>query len=198
MNKTLLAVSGAAIAIVVVFVGHRAVRSKAAANTWSIPAREIAEEEIKQDGDVMRSRFVTFFEKPLWRVEALVWDLENLQHTVPEFKVSRLLRADVDKVKRMEIGMQGHDLPLLMYEMEFVIDRDAHRVTFKTLRSDLQDIDGEYELDPSPDGSKTRLVYTTVARAKVPLPISPALAETMARETFIHMVQAIKKSFGPE
>ncbi len=196
MNKTLLAIIGGAVVIVVGFVGYKAMSLKSEAAKWSGPMREIAEEEIVHEGTTTKSRFVTVIDAPIARVEALVWDVENLSHTVSNFKVSRLIEGDANK-KKMEIAIQALTLPTLSYEMEFVIDRDAHRVTFKTVKSQAQDIDGEYQLQPSPDGSKTRMEYKTVARDKVAVPFPQSVLDGAARETFVNTVRAIQKMVKP-
>lgn len=196
MNKTLLAMIGGAVVVVVGFVGYKAMRLKSEAAKWSGPQREIAEEAIVHDGSVTTSRFVTIIDAPIARVEAIVWNVEGLQQMVPNFKLSKLLESEPNR-KKVEIAIQALTLPTLFYEMEFVIDRDAHRVTFKTVKSQAQDIEGEYQLQASPDGSKTRLEYKTVARDKVAVPFPQSVLDGAARETFVNTARAIQKMVKP-
>jgi hypothetical protein len=111
---------------------------------------------------------------------------------VPNFKVSRLIEEQGDK-KRVELGIQALNLPLLRYEMEFTRYPQEHRVTFRTLKSQAQEIEGEYRLEASPDGTKTRVTYISTAREKVPLPFPRAVLDSAGREVFANTVRGMEK-----
>ncbi len=168
------------------------VRLRWEAAKWSGPVREIQEEKIEHEDGVTRSRFVAILPAPVDRVEEVVWQVERLQEVVPNFKISRLLEAQGAR-KRLEIGIQALNLPLLRYEMEFTRHPGEHRVTFRTIKSQAQEIEGEYRLEPSPDGTKTRVIYSTVAREKVALPFPRSVLDSAGRETFVNTVRGIEK-----
>lgn len=191
MRKALLAVAAIGAFVVVVLVVYQ-VRLRREAAKWSGPLREIVEEKIEHEDGVTRSRFVTVLPAPVQQVEEVVWQIEKLQEVVPNFKIARLIEAQ-GNTKRVELGIQALNLPLLRYEMEFIRYPQEHRVTFRTLKSQAQDIEGEYRLEPSPDGTKTRVVYTTTAREKVALPFPRSVLDSAGRETFVNTVRGIEK-----
>lgn len=167
-------------------------RLRREAQRWQGPVREIVEETIEHDDGTTRSRFVAMLPAPVNEVQAVVWQVERLQEVVPNFKISRLIEAR-GNTKRVELGIQALSLPLLRYEMEFTLHPDEHRVTFRTLKSQAQEIEGEYKLEASPDGKKTRVVYTTVAKEKVAVPFPRAVLDSAGRETFVNTVRGIEK-----
>ncbi len=192
MNRKILALIAVVLAGAVgVFVAYE-YRLRREAARWEGPLREIIEEKIEHEDGVTRSRFVAILPAPVEQVQTVVWQVEKLQDVVPNFKISRLLEAH-GNTKRVELGVQALSLPLLRYEMEFTLYPEEHRVTFRTLKSQAQDIEGEYRLEPSPDGKKTRVTYTTVAKDKVAVPFPRAVLDSAGRETFVNTVRGIEK-----
>jgi len=192
LNRKILALIAVVLAGAVgVFVAYQ-YRLRREAARWEGPLREIVEEKIEHEDGVTRSRFVAILPAPVEEVQTVVWQVEKLQDVVPNFKISRLLEAH-GNTKRVELGIQALSLPLLRYEMEFTLHPEEHRVTFRTLKSQAQDIEGEYRLEPSPDGKKTRVTYTTVAKEKVAVPFPRAVLDSAGRETFVNTVRGIEK-----
>jgi len=192
MNKSVLAGIGAVAALAVAFVGYKAWSVRSEAAKWSGPMKEIVEEKIEHDQTVTKSRFVSIIDAPVDKVLAIMWNVENLQQMVPNFKLSRLIEAN-GNTKRLEISIQALTLPTLNYEMEFTLHPQEHMVTFKTLKSQAQDIEGEYKLEGSPDGTKTRLEYTTVAKDKIAVPFPQSVLDSAGRETYVNTVRGIEK-----
>ncbi len=195
MNKAVIG-GIAAVAIVGGFIGYKVLSLRAEAAKWSGPMQEIAEETITHDGSVSTARFVSIIDAPIDKVQKVMWDVENLQNIEPtnkNFKLSKLLEAKGD-TKLLEINIQALTLPTLAYTMEFTLHPEEHRVTFKTIKSQAQDITGEYQLQPSPDGVKTRLIYTTAAKDKVAVPFPQSVLDGAGRETFVNTVRGIQKT----
>src|SRR5262249_48072890 len=142
---------------------------KSEAAKWSGPMQEIAEENVTHDDNVTRARFVSIIDAPVDTVEKAIWSVEDSQRMVENIKLSKLLESK-GNTKVVEINLLALNLPLQAYTMEWTLFPDEHRITFKTVKSVAQDIDGEYKLEPSPDGAKTRLVYTATAKDKIAVP----------------------------
>jgi ribosome-associated toxin RatA of RatAB toxin-antitoxin module len=192
MKRTYWVLAGGVLAVAVVAVAAYQYRLHRQAQQWQGPLREILEEKIEHDNGTTRTRFVAILPAPAETVQRLLWQVERLQEFVPNFKISRLIEASGNS-KRVEIGIQALSLPLLRYEMEFTLHPEEHRVTFRTLKSQAQEIEGEYRLEPSPDGTKTRVVYTTTAREKVAVPFPRSVLDSAGRETFVNTVRGIER-----
>lgn len=191
MRKTLVVVAAVGAVLVCGAVVYQLWLQREAAK-WSGPLREILEEKIEHDDGVTRSRFVALLPAAVEQVEEVVWGVEKLPQLVPNFKVARVIEEQ-GNTKRVELGIQALNLPMLRYEMEFTRYPQEHRVSFRTLKSQAQEIEGEYRLEPSPDGTKTRVVYTTTAREKVALPFPRSVLDSAGRETFVNTVRGIEK-----
>jgi hypothetical protein len=193
MNKTVLGVIGVVAVCAVGYVGYRYAALRSEAAKWSGPMKEVVEEQITRDGSVTTSRFVSMIDAPLAKVQTVVWQVENLEQMVPNFKISKLIEAN-GNTKRVEIGIQALTLPLLNYEMEFTNYPSEQRVSFKTLKSQAQDIVGEYKLEASPDGTKTRITYLTTATDKISVPFPQSVLDSAGRETFVNTMRGIQKA----
>jgi hypothetical protein len=62
----------------------------------------------------------------------------------------------------------------------------------------VSDISGEYHFIPSPDGTKTLLIYTGTSRNKVNMPIPFAFQKNALRETFTSTVRALKRGLATQ
>lgn len=191
MNKAVIG-GIAVVAVVGGFIGYEALSLRSESAKWSGPMKEIAEETITHENSVTKSRFVSIIDAPIDKVQTVMWDVENLQTMVSNFKLSKLIEAK-GNTKLMEINIQALTLPTLAYTMEFTLYPAEHRVTFKTVKSQAQDIQGEYQLEPSPDGTKTRLVYLTTAKDKVAVPFPQSVLDSAGRETFVNTVRGLQK-----
>jgi len=194
MNKAVMG-GIAAVAVVGGFIGYKVLSLQSEAAKWSGPMKEVAEESIVHESNVTTSRFVSIIDAPIDKVQTVMWDVENLQNIEPtkqNFKLSKLLEAK-DNTKLLEINIQALTLPTLAYTMEFTLHPAEHRVTFKTIKSQAQDIEGQYQLEPSPDGTKTRLIYSTTARDKVAVPFPQSVLDSAGREAFVNTVRGLQK-----
>lgn len=193
MNKTVIGIIAVVAVAVVGFVGYKIMSVRSEAAKWSGPMKEIAEEEITHDGSVTKARFVSMLDGPLDKVQKAIWAVEDSQQTVENIKLSKLLESK-GNTKLVEINLQSLNLPLQNFTMEWTLYPDQHRITFKTVKSQAQDIEGEYNLEASPDGSKTRLVYTTTSKDKIAVPFPQSVLDSANRETYVNTVRGLQKS----
>lgn len=156
-------------------------------------AKEIVEESLTSEGVTRTARFVSVIDGSPEKVLQAIWDVENSSSVVENIKLSELVQAEGNR-KVVKMQLQALTLPLQHYTMQFDLDRAAQRVTFKTIESQAQDIEGFYQLEGSPDGTKTRLVYESKARAKVAVPFPESVLEGATRETFVNTVRGVNKS----
>ena len=194
MNKK--AVFGAVGVVVIAalgFVGYKVASLRAEAAKWAGPMKEIVEETVTHDNNVTRARYVSLIDAPLAKVQQAIWNVENSQQTVANIKLSKLLE-EKGNTKLVEINLQALNLPLQNYTMEFTLHPEEHSVTFKTVKSQAQDIEGEYKFEASPDGARTRLVYTSTSKDKIAVPFPQSVLDSANRETYVNTVRGIEKS----
>ena len=183
---------GVVVVVVLAYAGYQVVRLRGEAAKWSGPMKEIVEEQVTHDNNVTRARFVSRIDAPLDKVQQAVWDVEHSDQMVANIKLSKLLESKGD-TKLLEMNLQALNLPLQNYTMEFTLHPEEHRVTFKTIKSQAQDIDGEYKLEASPDGTKTQLTYTSTARDKIAVPFPQSVLDSSNRETYVNTIRGIEK-----
>ncbi|MFN8625505.1 MAG: hypothetical protein U0587_05920 [Candidatus Binatia bacterium] len=187
-------VAGTAVALALVAFGvYKALRVRSEATKWSGPVKEIVEEQVTHEDTVTRSRFVSLVDAPLAAVQQSIWNVENSQGIVENIKLSKLLEHS-GNTKLVEIHLQSLNLPLQNFVMLWTLYPDEHRVAFKTVKSQVQDIEAEYQLQASPDGTKTRIVYTTVAKDKIAVPFPQSVMDSATRETYVNTVRGIENS----
>jgi len=193
MNKNIIAGIAAVAVLVVAFVGYKALRLRSEVAKWSGPMQEIAEEKIEHDGGVTHTRFASVIDAPVATVQKLVWDVENSQQMVENIKLSKLLDSK-GNTKLVEMNLLALNLPLQAYTMEFTLHPEEHRITFKTVKSQAQDIEGEYDFEASPDGKKTRLTWISTSKDKIAVPFPQSVLEGAERETYVNTIRGIQKA----
>jgi hypothetical protein len=85
---------------------------------------------------------------------------------------------------------------LQQFKMRLTFDDANKTVTLETLQSTLADIEGSYQIEPSPDGTKTLYIYKATQTDKIALPISTDVQRSALKESFVNQVKAIKKQIG--
>lgn len=185
---------GGIVAVVVLVIGGYYVNLQREAAKWK-EAKEIVEEEFDRSNNLSNTRFVSVVDGPIDKVEAALWNVENSADTVDNIRYSKLVKQDANK-KVVEIHLQALNLPLQRYTMEFTRHPDRHRIDFVTVESQLQHLEGYYQLEASPDGKKTRVEYHSAARDKVAVPFPSSVLEGANRETFVNTIRGVKKSIG--
>jgi hypothetical protein len=192
MSRMLL-VAAAVLVLGVVAIGvFKAIRVRREAAKWSGPIKEIVDEQVTHEDTVTHSRFVSLVDAPVAAVQEALWDVEHSQGAVANIKLSKLLDSK-GNTKLVEIHLQSLNLPLQDFVMLWTLYPEEHRITFKTVKSQVQDIEAEYRLQASPDGTKTRIVYTAVAKDKIAVPFPQAVMDSASRETYVNTVRGIEK-----
>ncbi len=191
--KVIGAIGGAVVLVVMGFLGYRYMQLQAEAKKWAGPHKEILAEKATNDGAVTTTHFVSIIDAPLAAVEKELSEPERSQETVENITLSKLLKAEGNK-KLVEMNLRALNLPLQFYTMEFTMYPDQHRITFKTVESQAQDIEGEYKLEASPDGKRTRIEYTSKSRDKIALPFPQSVVDSANRETFVNTIRGVKKA----
>ena len=194
MNKK--AVFGGIGVVAVLVIGllvYKAMGLRSEAAKWSGPIKEIVEEDVKHDGSVTRAHYVSIIDAPVDAVQKVIWDVEASPKIVENIKMAKVLE-DKGNVRIVEINLQALTLPLQNFTMEWTLYPEEHRITFKTTKSQAQDIEAEYKLEPSPDGARTRLTYTTTAKDKINVPFPQSVLDSATRETYVNTVRGIQKS----
>ena len=190
--KTIGAIVGVVVLAVVGFVGYKYMELQAEAKKWAGPHKEIVEESVSKDGAVTTSHFVSLIDAPLAAVQNVLWTPERGQEMIENITLSKLLKSD-GNTKLIEMNVRALNLPLQFYTMQFTLDADKHRINFKTVESQAQDIEGEYRLEASPDGKSTRIDYTSKTRDKIALPFPQSVVDSANREIFVNTMRGVKK-----
>lgn len=193
MNKKIVGAIAVVVLGVVAFAVYKVISVRSEAAKWAGPMKEIVDEKVTHEDNVTRTQFVSLIGGPVAAVQKAIWDVENSQQTVENIKMSKLLESK-DNTKLVEINLQSLNLPLQNLTMEWTLYPDEHRITFKTVKSQAQDIQGEYKLESSPDGTRTRLTYTTVSKDKIAVPFPQSVLDSANRETYVNTVRGIEKS----
>lgn len=194
-SKAVAGIIGALVVVVGGFFAYRYVsRLQEQTAKWAGPVKEIVDEEssITRDGDVTKIYLVSRIDVPIDKVQAAMWGVERSQESVENVRLSKLIKEE-GKRKEVQIQVQLLSLPLQEFTMEFLLDEAQHRMTFKTLQASTTDLEGSYQLEASPDGKQTRLVYDTRAKPRVPLPVPQSVQDSAQREFFVNTVRGIKK-----
>lgn len=194
MNKKIVGgFIGLIILAVAAFAAYKVVSVRQEAAKWAGPMKEIVDESASHEGNVTHTRFVSLINGPVAAVQKAIWDVENSQNTVENIKMSKLIESK-GNTKLVEINLQSLNLPLQNLTMEWTLYPDQHRITFKTVKSQAQDIEGEYRLESSPDGTRTRLTYTSVSKDKIAVPFPQSVLDSANRETYVNTVRGVEKA----
>jgi hypothetical protein len=192
-KKAILGILGAVVVIVVGFFGYKYLQLRAEARKWAGPHKEIISEKVTKDGQVTTTEYVSIVDAPLAAVQKILWEPEDSQKMVENITLSKLIKAE-DDTKVVEMNLRALSLPLQYYTMEFTLHPKEHRISFKTVQSQVQDIQGEYILEASPNGKKTQVTYTSKSRDKIVLPFPESVVESANREIFVNTMRGLEKS----
>jgi hypothetical protein len=122
-----------------------------------------------------------------------LWQVENGAEMVENINRSELISSE-GNTKVVQLDLRALSLPLQRITMKFTLDPQAHRISFDTVESQTQLLTGSYQLEASPDGKRTRIVYDTQARQKRALPFPQSVLDSANRETFVNTIRGAKKS----
>ncbi|MGD9763936.1 MAG: hypothetical protein AB7V27_09505 [Candidatus Binatia bacterium] len=183
-----------ALAIGVVVVGAAVlywVELRQQAALWR-DAKEVTDAHFDKDGGVATMRYEGIIDGPLEKVQDAVWAVERGDEYVANVKKAELLSQD-GNTKTVLLQVQALNLPLQQYTMLFTLDTARHRVDFKTTKAQAADLEGSYQLERSPDGLRTKIVYQATSTDKIAVPFPAAVIESANRETFVNTVRGINK-----
>ena len=169
-------------------------RAQRAATKWEGPVEEITFEKLEKDGKVFDIELHSRIDAPVDAVWAAVKSPEKLAENSTQYKKSELVSAEGNK-KVLDLNVLALD-NMQQFKIELTFDDATKTATLKTLESTLADIQGTYELVPSPDGQKTLYIYKAKQTDKVALPISVDVQRSALKESFVNQVRAIKKQVG--
>jgi ribosome-associated toxin RatA of RatAB toxin-antitoxin module len=192
MSKNIVYGIVAVVVVVGGFVAFKAIQLQREAAKWE-NVKEIVEESFERSDDLSKTRFVAVVAAPVDKVREALWDVEDSAQMVENIKHSKMVKQEANK-KQVEIHLQALNLPLQQYVMEFTLHADENRITFVTVESSLQHLEGSYQLEPSPDGTKTRVEYHSTAKDKVRVPFPSSVLESANKETFVNTIRGVNKA----
>ncbi len=169
-------------------------RAQKAATKWEGPVEEIVFEKLDKDGKVFDIELHSRIDAPVDTVWAAMKQPEKLAVNSEQYKKSALL-SESGNTKQLDLHVLALD-NLQQFKIELTFDDASKTITLKTLESTLADIQGTYEIVPSPDGLKTLYIYKAKQTDKVALPISVDVQRSALKESFVNQVRAIKKQIG--
>jgi uncharacterized protein YndB with AHSA1/START domain len=180
--------------VVLLFFGVQFYRLWSAARYWEGPVPEILSEKLEKNADTMEVEFTSRIDAPVGTVFQAFTEPERTQELSDLARYSKLLRQEGNrKVVEFEMVVLGQPQRFIL---EFTFLPEEKRVTIKTVESQLSDLSGEYRFTPSPDGTKTLLTYSGIAKDKVKMSIPLALQKSAMRETYVSTVRALKKGLA--
>jgi uncharacterized protein YndB with AHSA1/START domain len=181
----------AVIALGLIVFGVQYYRVRSAALQWEKPVADILSEKLEKDAGTMTIEFTSRIDAPVEPVFRAFTEPERTQEFSDTVRYSKLLRSEGNqKLVEFEMIVLGQPQRLAI---EFTFVPDEQRVRLKTIESQFSDLSGEYQLSPSPDGTKTLLTYTGTAKDKVKVPVPLAFQKSALRETFVSTIRALKK-----
>ena len=170
------------------------VKANRAAVKWEGPVKEITFAKLDKDGAVFDIELHSRIDAPVDKVWAAMKQPERLADNSEQYKLSRLLKEE-GNTKQIEIHMLALDnMQILILEMSY--DDAAKKMTMKTIASSMVDMEGSYQLTPSPDGTKTLYVHKATQTDKIQIPISTDVQRSAIKETFVNQINAIKTQLG--
>jgi len=169
-------------------------RAQKAAKVWEGDVEEITYAKLDKDGKVFDIEMHSRIDAPVDEVWDALKQPELLADNSDQYKLSKLLKED-GNAKELELHVLALG-NLQQFTVRLTFDDASKSVKIETLKSSLADIAGSYELEASPDGTKTLYVYKAIQTDKVALPISTDVQRSALKESFVSQINAIKKQLG--
>ena len=186
----------ALIGVGLVFLGWRYYQLREAAQVWEGPVAEILSEKLEKQADTMTIEFTSRIDAPPATVFRAFTEPERSAEFSNIVRYAKLRQSEGNrKVVEFEMVILGQPQ---QFTLEFTFLLEENRVVVKTVENQFSDLNGEYRLTPSPDGTKTLLTYSGTAQDKAKLPIPLALQKSALRETFVSTIQALKKGLAAQ
>jgi uncharacterized membrane protein len=164
-----------------------------AAVKWEGQVPEILSEKIEKEGDTATIELTSRIDAPVADVFAAFRRPERTPELVEEIKQAKVVASDESK-KTVEFHLTTLG-QLQVMTVDLTYAQDGKSVGIKTVEGAI-DIDGVYELSPSPDGEKTLVTYHAKQKNKLPLPIPANVERSAIKEQFANLMRAIKKDLA--
>jgi uncharacterized protein YndB with AHSA1/START domain len=186
----------AVVALGLIVLGVQYYQVRSAALQWEKPVADILGEKLEKDAGTMTVEFTSRLDAPVEAAFRAFTEPERMQEFSDTVRYAKLLRSEGNqKVVEFEMLILKQPQPLTI---EFTFFPNEQRVAVKTIESQFSDLNGEYRLSPSPDGTKTLLTYTGTAKDKVKVPVPLAFQKSALRETFVATIRALKKGLAAQ
>jgi uncharacterized membrane protein len=195
MRNAVIAAVGIVLLAVVGYVGWSYWAVQRASVRWEGQVPEILSEKIEKEGDVANIELTSRIDAPVADVFAAFHRPERTPELVDEIKQANVIASDADK-KTVEFHLTTLG-QLQVMTVDLTYAKDGKSVGIKTVEGAI-DIDGVYELSPSPDGTKTLVTYHAKQKNKLPLPIPANVERSAIKEQFANLMRAIKKDLAGE
>ncbi len=180
--------------VVALAIGIGYYRLRSASIPWEGPVEEILTERIDKNANRMEVEFTTRIDAPAEVVFRAFGQPERTQEFSDNVRLSRLVSSK-DNRKVVEFEAKVLNRPQ-NFTLEFVFFPSEKRVSFATVENPLADMQGEYRFLPSPDGKKTLITYQATSIDKTSMPIPLSMQKSAAREGFVSLIRALKKSLA--
>jgi len=195
MRNAVIAVVAIVVLAVLGYVGWSYWSVQQAAVKWEGQVPEILSEKIEKEGDVANIELTSRIDAPVPDVFAAFHRPERTPELVEEIKQAKVVASD-DNKKTVEFHLTTlGQLQVMTVDLSYA--KDGKSVGIKTVEGVI-DIDGVYELSPSPDGKKTLVTYRAKQKNKLPLPIPANVERSAIKEQFANLMKAIKKDLAGE
>jgi hypothetical protein len=194
--KAILGAIGAVVVVAALYYGYVLMSARSAARQWD-NAKEISLEEITKDGQTWNVKFESVLDRPIDQVWEAFGQPQRSAEFIPDtFKKSEL-KSSAGNKKVLEMQVQVLTLPLQTFVTEMTYDEPGKTVGVKTLQGP-QDLTATYVLEPSPDGKKTLIRYTSTAVNKINVPLPESVQRGAVKELFVKQIRAINAGIEDE
>ena len=162
------------------------------------PAKEIVDESLEKKDGTWHVSFVSTIDAPVDKVYEAFRHPERASQYMPDnIRKSELVEETgnvklVDIVGRLDVLPPGFKVQQLRNEYTFF--PDEKRFTSRSVDFGLADINSEFRLEPTPDGTGTVVRVSQTNKTKQPL--LESLEKGAIRETYITQIRVVNKALG--
>ena len=163
------------------------------------PSKDIVSESIEKEGDTWNVEIVSTIDAPVDKVFEAFRHPERAHDHMPDNVLKSDLVSEngnvkvVDVIGRLEVLPPGFKVQNLRNEYTFF--PDEKRFTSRSVEFSLADINSEYTLAATPDGTGTVVTLTQTNKTKAPM-IVESLQKGAIKETYLTQIRAVKKALG--
>ena len=148
-------------------------------------------EVLEKNGDTFTVRLTKTIDEPVDKVWKSFETPEQLEKYAEQYQQTKLVKSEGNtKVVDYRVLALGQ---VQAFTMELTMEPSQKTVKLHTLESSLADINGEYELKPTPDGKGTIITYKATQKDKINIPAPVSVQKTAIKESFDNLVAGIKK-----